>query len=115
MTNQLLGYCGLNCAECPAYVAKQTDDQELRVKTAQEWSSDDFAVSPDSLNCDGCTTTTGTRWTWCDQCAVRTCASERDVATCATCPDYGCDTLESFLQMAGEEARTRLKALRTSA
>jgi len=115
MPEPLLAYCGLSCAKCPAYVATQTDDQALRIKTAQEWSSEEFSVSPDDLVCDGCTTAAGKLWTWCTQCAVRVCASKRQVATCATCPDYGCETLESFFQMAGDEARRRLEALRLTA
>jgi hypothetical protein len=115
VTDLLLAYCGLSCAQCPAYIATQTDDQELRTKTATEWSSESFTVSPDELYCDGCSTTAGKRWTWCNQCTVRACASERQVTTCAACPDYGCDTLESFLQMAGTEARQRLEALRLTA
>ncbi|MFC2078911.1 DUF3795 domain-containing protein [Candidatus Bipolaricaulota bacterium] len=112
MTTQLLGYCGLSCTECPAYIAKRTDDQDLRIKIAKEWSSEDLPVSPEDVNCDGCTTTSGTRWTWCQQCLVRICAAERVVASCATCPDYGCDTLEAFFEMAGDEARQRLEDIR---
>ena len=46
MTDQLLGYCGLSCTECPAYIAKRTDDQELRINTAKEWSSEDLRYLP---------------------------------------------------------------------
>jgi len=112
MVDKLFAYCGLACDECPAYIAHQTDDQALRIKTANDWSSEDFPVEPDQINCEGCTTVNGVRWSWCQQCAVRVCASERNVATCAACPEYGCETLEQFLQMAGEEARLRLESLR---
>lgn len=115
MPDPLLASCGLSCADCPAYIATQTNDPALRIKTAQEWSSEEFSVSPTDLVCDGCTSTAGRLWTWCNQCAVRTCASKRQVATCATCPDYGCETLEIFFQMAGDEARRRLEALRSTA
>ena len=115
MTEVLTGYCGLVCSECPAYIAHRTDDDELRAKTAVEWGSEDFPVSPEDVNCVGCTTTDGVRWTWCQQCGVRICGAERNVATCASCPDYGCERLEAFLNEAGEEARQRLEALRPSA
>ncbi len=115
MTEGLTAYCGLACSECPAYIAHRTDDQALRAKTATEWGSEEFPVSADDVNCDGCLTADGVRWTWCQQCTVRTCASERGAVTCAVCPDYGCDVLEAFLEMAGEEARQRLAALRTTA
>jgi len=115
MPDLLLAYCGLSCAQCPAYLATQNDDSELRIRTAKEWSSDEFTVTPEDLDCDGCSTTEGKLWSWCNQCTVRVCASERQVTTCAACPDYGCETLESFLQMAGDEARQRLEALRLTA
>lgn len=112
MNESLLGYCGLSCAACPAYIAKRTDDQDLRIKTAKEWASPDSPVSPEAINCDGCTSVKGARWTWCQKCTVRNCAAERGVTSCATCPDYGCQILESFFEMAGEEARQRLEAIR---
>jgi len=111
MTEVLTGYCGLDCAECPAYIATQTNDDALRAKMAEEWGSDEFPVSPTDITCAGCTSD-GVRWTWCEQCAVRACAAERSVTTCAACPDYGCERLEAFLQVAGDEARQRLEALR---
>jgi hypothetical protein len=115
MVDKLLAFCGLTCTECPAYIAQQTNDQALRMKTANDWSSDDFPVAPDQINCEGCTTVDGDRWTWCQQCAVRVCAADCGVTTCAMCPDYGCEKLEAFLEMAGEEARQRLESLRRPA
>ena len=41
---QLVAICGINCLGCPAYVARKTDDNELREKTAKEWSSPEFSV-----------------------------------------------------------------------
>jgi hypothetical protein len=114
MTKTLTGYCGLDCGECPAYVAYRTNDDELRAKMAKEWGSADSPVSPSDINCASCTSD-GVRWTWCQQCAVRICAAERNVTTCAVCPDYGCERLEAFFSMAGEEARQKLEALRPTA
>jgi|GEM_PF-2964274 hypothetical protein len=37
MTEAMLGYCGLSCAGCTAYIAKRTDDHDLRIRTAKEW------------------------------------------------------------------------------
>jgi len=112
MTESMVAACGLVCSDCPAYIACQTDDAELSKRTAAAWGSDDSPVLADDVNCDGCTTAHGVRWAWCEQCAVRTCASNRGVKNCAVCPDYGCSILEAFLEMAGEEARKRLATLR---
>ena len=35
-----IGYCGLDCAACDAYLATIHDDQTLREKTAKLWSED---------------------------------------------------------------------------
>ena len=35
----MLGYCGLDCEVCPVFIARKHDDDELRLKTAQEWSA----------------------------------------------------------------------------
>lgn len=114
MSDEMLAYCGLDCAECKAYTAKQTDDDELRVKTAKEWSTPDYPVSSEDINCDGCKSTTGVLFRWCGSCGVRACASERGVETCAHCDEYGCDTLENFLKMSGEELRKKLNGIRAS-
>ncbi|MDD5037971.1 MAG: DUF3795 domain-containing protein [Dehalococcoidales bacterium] len=38
MEQRRLGYCGLNCGTCPVFIAKVNDDNELRIKTAKEYS-----------------------------------------------------------------------------
>ena len=35
----MLGFCGLDCAHCGAFLATQADDDELRAATASEWSA----------------------------------------------------------------------------
>jgi len=35
-----LAYCGLNCAECPVFIATITNDTELKQRTADEWGLD---------------------------------------------------------------------------
>jgi hypothetical protein len=114
MSGEMLAYCGLDCSECKAYIAKQTDDDDLRMKTAEEWSRPDYPVSPEDINCDGCKSETGELWKWCLSCEVRACAGERGVETCAHCNEFGCDKLEKFLKMSGEELRKKLKEIRAS-
>jgi hypothetical protein len=114
MERPSLAYCGLDCGQCPAYLARQNDDDALRTKMASEWGSDEYPVSLSDINCDGCSSVDGLHFKWCGQCAVRACAVDRGVSTCATCDDYGCEKLEGFFKMAGDEARARLEALRSS-
>ena len=34
----MIGYCGLDCEKCDAYLATINDDQVLREKTAKLWA-----------------------------------------------------------------------------
>ena len=111
MPERLMAYCGLVSTDCSAYIAKRTDDDALRAKTAKQWAGPDFPVSPDEINCDGCTALSG-RWKFCEACEARTCAVPRGIATCAECTDYSCERLDKLLKMIGPEARATLDALR---
>jgi len=114
MSHEMLAYCGLVCTDCNAYIARKNDDDGLRRKTAEEWSRPDYPVSAEEINCDGCKSETGELWKWCPNCEVRACASERGVETCAHCDEFGCDTLENFLKMSGEELRNKLNEIHAS-
>ena len=114
MKKDMLAYCGLDCSKCGAYIAKQNDSYELRKRTADQWSSPDYKVTPDEIFCDGCKTTEGTHFKHCANCAVRECANSRGVQTCAHCDDYGCEKIKRSLDILGEYARSTLESIRES-
>ncbi|MBN2133083.1 MAG: DUF3795 domain-containing protein [Sedimentisphaerales bacterium] len=93
-----LGVCGLDCAACPAFIARKTDDQALREKTAAEWSQQ-FQVEfkPEDINCVGCLKVEGSHIGHCSECEIRTCGLGRKVDNCALCSDYPCETIAGFL------------------
>ena len=95
MSERIVAFCGLLCNECPAFNAKKTDDDELRKKTVGEWSSDDFPLNLEDINCDGCITE-GQVFKHCTVCEVRKCGSEKGVVNCAYCADYPCGKLEGL-------------------
>ena len=64
-------YCGIECTECPAFIAKQKDDDELRVKIAVKWSRPEYSVSPSDINCDGCKSEEGVHFKFSSDCKVR--------------------------------------------
>ncbi len=107
MKNQI-AYCGIDCAGCPAYIAKKTNDENLRKKTAAEWSKMFNAqMKPEDINCDGCTAT-GQHILYCDSmCEIRKCAIQKNVTNCAYCEKYACETLTAFLKQV-PEAKERL-------
>jgi len=62
---QLLGCCGLDCKNCPVYIAAMNNNDELRVKTAKEFSElyagylGGHQVKPEDVNCRGCNSESG--------------------------------------------------------
>ncbi|NHI89377.1 MAG: DUF3795 domain-containing protein [Candidatus Thorarchaeota archaeon] len=114
MNENMIAYCGLDCAVCPAHLALLNDDNELRAKQAAKWGSPEYPLADKDINCVGCKVDAEPRFKFCRECAVRACATGRGVETCAHCEDYECGTLEGWLKQAGDEARERLEAIRST-
>ena len=52
---KMIGYCGLDCEKCDAYLATINDDQALREKTAKLWAElNNAPILPEHINCEGC-------------------------------------------------------------
>ena len=110
----MIAYCGLNCSECPAYIATQANDDRLRVDCASKWSTEyKVNVKPESINCDGCKSD-GNRFFVCSNCGVRKCASEKGVDNCSVCEDYPCRKLQKMWTI-DPKIKTSLAVLRKKA
>jgi hypothetical protein len=110
--NKLIAACGLDCAACPAYIASAANDDELRKKTAAEWSKAyGFDCKPEMVNCHGCLSTDGVQIGHCAECGIRICALEKCKRNCADCADFGCATVAAFWKDC-PEAKKNLEALR---
>ena len=96
-----IAYCGINCAECGAFLAFQNNDQALREKTAAEWTkAHNFNFTPDMINCTSCKGS-GVQVGHCSQCEIRKCASEKKVVNCGACGEFKtCKTINDFLAQA---------------
>jgi hypothetical protein len=104
--------CGLDCAECGAYRATQKNDDAARRQVAEEWSkSFHHDIKAADINCDGCTSVGGRTFSYCGQCAIRTCAQGLGLDNCAGCADYGCEKLSKVFP-AGSPARNNLDGAR---
>lgn len=109
---RILAHCGLVCDECPAYLATQANDDEMRSKIAAEWSESlGGALTKEDINCDGCLGTEGRKVGYCNECPIRVCAVERGMENCAHCSSYACDSLERFFKGA-PAAKALLDSLR---
>ena len=86
----MIGYCGLDCEKCDAYLAALHDDQALRKKTAKLWAElNNAPILPEHINCQGCRVE-GMKTVFCDQmCEIRRCALKKGVTTCGDCLDVG--------------------------
>lgn len=108
----MIGYCGLDCQKCGAFIATKNNDDALRAKVAEEWArAYNAPIKPEHINCTGCQSA-GVKTYYCDQlCEIRKCAHPKSISTCADCPDYPCPRLDE-LHKAAPEAKTNLDALR---
>jgi hypothetical protein len=110
--DEMIGYCGIVCSECPAMLATAKDDDQERARVAQEWSEHfEVDLKPGDINCDGCLTDTDRVFNYCRVCEIRSCAGEKEVVNCAYCGDYGCDKLTKIHDMA-PEAKNKLEEIR---
>ena len=78
----MIGYCGLDCEKCDAYLATINDDQVLREKTAKLWAElNNAPILPEHINCEGCRAN-GAKTVFCEHmCEIRKCALEKRVST----------------------------------
>lgn len=95
-----IGYCGLDCGTCDAYIATVHDDQALREKTAKLWAELNHApILPEHINCDGCRVN-GRKTVFCEHmCEIRKCALKKGVSTCGSCAEMeSCSAIGAVLE-----------------
>lgn len=115
-----LGYCGLNCEDCPVFIASANDDDKLRQKTAMEWSGlySEYLGSelkPEDMNCRGCRTQESL-FVGCMGCPIRKCSREKNILTCADCDEYEkCEILNGFFSYHHQQAKDNLDRIRKGA
>ena len=97
---KLIAYCGLDCAQCGAYLALKNDDQALREKTAAEWKiAHSFDFTPEMINCTGCKGI-GVQVGHCSECDMRKCAMAKGVINCGACDEFTtCKMINEFMEM----------------
>ncbi|MDI6739700.1 MAG: DUF3795 domain-containing protein [Candidatus Edwardsbacteria bacterium] len=111
---KMLAICGLDCAVCPAFIAHKTNDQELREKTAIQWSKDYGAdIKPQDVNCVGCVVAEGVHVGHCFECEMRKCGQGKKVKNCAHCAEYPCAVISKFIENV-PPAKANLEEVRAS-
>lgn len=103
VNEKLIAACGLDCKKCGAYIALQNNDEELRIKTAQEWTEQfGHSFAPADINCSGCLVNKGIHGGYCSACPLRSCAINKNVANCYVCPEFKeCKNVKDFEKHSG--------------
>lgn len=90
--------CGLDCFNCPLYIAK--DDMVLRKKI-----SENKGLSFDKAFCEGCRNHNGTIpfLDMKEPCSVYKCITQKQIEFCSDCSDFPCDNLHPYAEQANEK------------
>jgi hypothetical protein len=96
----LVSHCCLKCNECPAYIATQNNDQQLREETAKKWQ-----MKPEQINCHGCKTPSALF-----NCSAKQCADKKGILTCAHCAEFPTCTIETWTKW--PELKKRVEDMR---
>ena len=93
---QLVAVCGTYCGACPAYIAKNSEDEQIKNKLQKELSSGPMKLNMENFGCDGCLSD-GKIAAHCQSCAMRKCAaSKQNVTRCSDCTDFPCSRITDF-------------------
>ena len=100
---QLIACCGLDCEGCDARIATVGNDNELREKTAQQWSVMNNApeITAATINCMG-GRADGAKFAYCsDYCEIRKCVNKKGFDTCGDCKELNsCQIVGAVFQHA---------------
>jgi hypothetical protein len=97
----LIACCGLNCANCEAYLATQAKDEIWKEQIAEKWRQEYNApsITVAAVACNGCNATEGPWCGHCAECNFRACAQGKGLTNCSACADYPCEELSGFLEL----------------
>ena len=110
--SESIAYCGLDCFNCLAYKATIANDDDMRRKTAEEWSQQfQSDIKPEDINCLGCKSEKV--FSHCNTCQIRACNLEHSLDNCAECDSFGCEKIEALLEHV-PEARKNLERLKAN-
>jgi len=103
----LASACGTYCGACPAYIAKHSEDEQIKMKLQKR-----FSFGPpkalkgipdpgwmDGLLCDGCLSG-GMLAAHCQNCAIRKCAANKqNDSRCFDCEELPCYRITNLINM----------------
>lgn len=90
---RIIAYCGLVCNDCPIFIATRENNEQKKIELANQYTSEEYKVTPDDINCTGCTSDSDI-FKFCLECDIRLCGIGREISNCAYCSEYPCHKLE---------------------
>jgi hypothetical protein len=94
LVKSLIGFCGIDCGECKAFIATKKKDATMKKLVAEEWSkSFGHEIKLENIDCDGCVVAEGPHIGYCAVCEIRNCGVQKKVENCAYCIEYSCGKL----------------------
>jgi hypothetical protein len=103
----LAAACGTYCGACPAYIAKHSEDEQIKMKLQKRFSSGPTkalkGIPPsnwmDGLLCDGCLSG-GMLAAHCQMCNIRLCAANKqNDSRCDDCEELPCYRITNLINM----------------
>jgi hypothetical protein len=103
----LAAACGTYCGACPAYIAKHSEDEQIKMKLQKRSSSGSTKAAKgippsnwmDGLLCDGCLSG-GTLAAHCKTCNIRLhAASKQKDSRCTDCEELPCFRITNLINM----------------
>lgn len=91
-----IAYCGLQCRECPVYLATAGRKEDLQARLADEYSTDTVLFTKEDMVCMGCHSHAPSE-KMCGGCAIRACCMEKSCRHCAECSEFPCKVLSQAL------------------
>lgn len=89
--------CGLNCYECEVYKATIEDNLNKKIELSGKFTSPEYEVTPDDIECFGCHRDSTRMFKFCRECKLRQCSLDKNVINCGYCDHYICDKLSKIL------------------
>lgn len=91
---EVIAYCGIKCHECDVYNATVNDNMDEKKRISQNWSTVEYPLKPQDIQCYGCTTADEKIMSFCRECDIRECGINLEVDNCGVCGKYPCDKLD---------------------
>jgi hypothetical protein len=101
----LAAVCGTYCGACPAYIAKHSVDEQIKMRLQKRFSSGPMKARKmipdpgwmDGILCDGCLSG-GQIASHCQRCAIKVCAANKqNVIRCSDCNELPCYRITNMI------------------